>query len=73
MKNNIAFVSSIFMLCFAFACSQNLPYHINIATYNLRMDTPHDSLDSWEYRKENVNGLIRFHDFDIMGTQEGFY
>lgn len=73
MKKNIVFVFSIFLLCFVFSCTQKLPYQINIATYNLRMDTPHDSLDSWEHRKENVNGLIRFHNFDIMGTQEGFY
>lgn len=37
------------------------------------MDTPYDSLDSWEYRKDIVNGLIRFHDFDIFGIQEGFH
>lgn len=46
---------------------------LNVATYNLRLDTPIDSLNSWSHRKDNVNGLIRFHDFDIMGTQEGFH
>lgn len=45
---------------------------LNIATYNLRMDTESDSLDAWRHRKEAVKGLIRFHDFDIFGTQEGF-
>ncbi|MGS2764668.1 endonuclease/exonuclease/phosphatase family protein [Sinomicrobium sp. M5D2P9] len=43
-----------------------------VASYNLRMDTPGDSLNSWSHRKENVKGLIRYHDFDIFGTQEGF-
>lgn len=46
--------------------------HLNIATYNLRMDTPHDGGNSWVHRKEMVKGLIQFHDFDIFGTQEGF-
>lgn len=46
--------------------------NLNIATYNLRMDTERDSLDAWKHRKETVKGLIRFHDFDIFGTQEGF-
>lgn len=45
---------------------------INVATFNLRMDTPQDSLNAWKHRKEMVKGLIRFHDMDILGTQEGF-
>ena len=45
---------------------------LNIASFNLRMDTPKDSLNAWPNRKEMVKGLIRFHDFDIFGTQEGF-
>lgn len=45
---------------------------LNIATFNLRMDTPKDSANAWPNRKEMVKGLIRFHDFDIFGTQEGF-
>lgn len=45
---------------------------INIATFNLRQDNPNDSADAWPHRKEMVKGLIRFHDFDIFGTQEGF-
>ncbi|MDR1403503.1 MAG: endonuclease, partial [Tannerellaceae bacterium] len=45
---------------------------LNVATYNLRMDTPHDGPNAWPNRKEMVKGLIRFYDFDIFGTQEGF-
>ena len=45
---------------------------IRVATFNLRMDTPRDSLNAWPNRKEFVKQLIRFHDFDIIGTQEGF-
>ncbi len=45
---------------------------LNIATFNLRMDTPSDGVNAWPNRKEMVKGLIRFHDFDIFGTQEGF-
>lgn len=43
-----------------------------IATYNLRMNTPSDSLNAWPNRKENVKALIKFHEFDLFGTQEGF-
>jgi len=45
---------------------------IRVATYNLRMDTPNDGVNVWKNRKENVKALIRYHDFDIVGTQEGF-
>lgn len=44
---------------------------ITIATYNVRYNNPGDSLNSWPNRKENVKALIRFHEFDIFGTQEG--
>ncbi|MPM69940.1 hypothetical protein SDC9_116888 [bioreactor metagenome] len=54
-------------------CSQAAKdFTMNIATYNIRMDTEADSLDAWQHRKEMVKGLVRFHDFDIFGTQEAF-
>lgn len=43
---------------------------MNVATFNLRMDTPKDDENAWPKRKEMVKGLIRFHDFDIFGTQD---
>lgn len=45
---------------------------LTVATFNLRMDTPDDGENAWTHRKKLVNTLIRFHDFDIFGTQEGF-
>jgi endonuclease/exonuclease/phosphatase family metal-dependent hydrolase len=45
---------------------------LNVATFNLRMDTPSDGKNAWPNRKEMVKGLIKFHDLDIIGTQEGF-
>lgn len=44
---------------------------LNVATYNLRYNTVADSLNAWPYRKEQVKSLIRYHGFDIFGTQEG--
>lgn len=45
---------------------------LKVATFNLRMDTPKDGDNAWSHRKEIVKGLIRFHDLDLIGTQEGF-
>ncbi|MBW7893083.1 MAG: endonuclease/exonuclease/phosphatase family protein, partial [Chitinophagaceae bacterium] len=44
---------------------------LTIATYNLRFNNPNDGINAWPNRKEDVKALIRFHDFDIFGTQEG--
>lgn len=46
---------------------------LRVASYNLRYDNPGDSLNNWKYRKEVVGGLIKFHDFDIFGSQEGLH
>lgn len=69
----ILFLFPLFCSLILVSCSLNAKdFTVNIATYNLRMDTERDSLDAWKHRKEMVKGLIRFHDFDIFGTQEGF-
>jgi endonuclease/exonuclease/phosphatase family metal-dependent hydrolase len=36
------------------------------------MDTRADSLNAWSFRKDKVNALVRYHDLDIVGIQEGF-
>jgi len=55
------------------ACSKQEDLVLRVVTYNIRMDTRADSLNAWEYRKDKVNALIRYHDFDLVGTQEGFH
>ncbi|MDI9880609.1 endonuclease/exonuclease/phosphatase family protein [Flectobacillus longus] len=45
---------------------------LNVATYNLRLNTAGDGINAWPNRKEEVKKLIRYHEFDIFGTQEGF-
>jgi endonuclease/exonuclease/phosphatase family metal-dependent hydrolase len=44
---------------------------IEVATYNLRYNNPGDGPNAWPARKEMVKALIRYHEFDILGTQEG--
>ncbi len=45
---------------------------IIVATYNLRYNNAGDGENAWPNRKEHVKALIRFHEFDIFGTQEAF-
>ena len=69
MKNFIlALVCSFVCL----ACGGQDDLVLRVATYNVRMDTPADSLNAWTYRKDNVNAMVRYHDWDVFGTQEGF-
>ena len=44
---------------------------INIATYNLRLNTASDGPNAWPQRVDAVKALVRYHEFDILGTQEG--
>lgn len=50
------------------ASAQNL----RVSSYNIRMNRANDGVNNWDLRKDKVNELIRYHDFDIVGVQEAF-
>lgn len=43
---------------------------IRVMTYNIRFDYPKDGENQWEFRKERLASLIRFHQPDLIGIQE---
>lgn len=45
------------------------------ASFNMRYANPHDSIagNGWGQRLPYIAQLVRFHGFDIWGSQEGFY
>jgi endonuclease/exonuclease/phosphatase family metal-dependent hydrolase len=46
--------------------------HLNIATYNLRYDTPKDSVNHpWKKRFPMIASIIKKYNFEIFGIQEG--
>ncbi|GHB59694.1 endonuclease/exonuclease/phosphatase family protein [Persicitalea jodogahamensis] len=66
--------TSIFFL-FLILCAMQTTYSqsntpINVASYNLRYNTPNDGVNAWPNRKEMVKSLIQYHEFDLFGTQE---
>ncbi len=63
----------LFSLCCFYLVAQK--HTMNVATFNLRYDSKEDSIDGngWKQRYPVAAQLIRFHDFDIMGTQECFH
>jgi len=42
-----------------------------VATYNLRLDLASDGPNAWPQRKAMVMAMIRYHGWDLFGTQEG--
>ncbi len=43
---------------------------LDVMTFNIRLDVASDSLNSWQYRKDNVAEMIRYYAPDILGMQE---
>ncbi|HJV61867.1 MAG TPA: endonuclease/exonuclease/phosphatase family protein [Albitalea sp.] len=44
---------------------------IEVATYNLRLNLAQDGPNAWPHRRDAVKALIRYHGWDLFGTQEG--
>ncbi|MDO9551874.1 endonuclease/exonuclease/phosphatase family protein [Rhodonellum sp.] len=45
----------------------------NIATYNIRFDSPNDHGNLWKDRSPHLFSQVKFHKMDIIGTQEGMH
>ncbi|WP_276373306.1 endonuclease/exonuclease/phosphatase family protein [Chryseolinea sp. H1M3-3] len=43
---------------------------IKVMTYNIRLDTPNDSINQWPKRDHKVYALIKKYDPDLIGLQE---
>jgi endonuclease/exonuclease/phosphatase family metal-dependent hydrolase len=64
----------MFLACILLLLSLQLEAQsLRVATYNVRVDIRSDSANAWNMRMPYLTGLIRFHDFDLFGTQEVFH
>lgn len=50
--------------------AQVLKQPLNVMTFNIRFDTPDDSLNAWPHRRALAVSTIRFHKADVVGMQE---
>ncbi|MFD1771870.1 endonuclease/exonuclease/phosphatase family protein [Sphingobacterium suaedae] len=50
-----------------------LAQDLTVASFNIRLKTTSDTGNLWDDRKMALTNLIKFHEFDIFGIQEGFY
>jgi len=65
-------VKSLLLIALLFIATLSLKAQsFNVASFNIRYDNPKDSGNLWVNRAPIVSNLIRFHDFDIFGIQEG--
>lgn len=71
IRNNILIVLLLLMGTIG-SLSAKGKNEMRVASFNLRMNTPKDGENAWPNRTKMVNELIRYHDFDIFGTQEAF-
>jgi endonuclease/exonuclease/phosphatase family metal-dependent hydrolase len=46
---------------------------VKVMTYNIRLDTPVDSINQWPKRTQKVFDLIKKYDPDILGVQEAIH
>jgi endonuclease/exonuclease/phosphatase family metal-dependent hydrolase len=60
-------------LLFTFSFSNLMAQTLNIATYNIRFDSRSDEGNLWEDRSPHLINQIKFHQMDIIGTQEGMH
>jgi endonuclease/exonuclease/phosphatase family metal-dependent hydrolase len=67
-------MKTIVILCMSLLCIPAVAQRENgmrVGSYNLRYGSADDGINSWPHRKENLKALIRYHDIDVCGTQEG--
>ena len=63
----------IFFTFLVFIGKLSIAQTYTTGTFNIRLDTETDKENQWKNRAAVVSQLIEFHDFDIVGTQEGFH
>jgi len=71
MKKNI--LPILLALLASLAASRTWAQEMNVASYNIRYKNSGDAGNLWDDRKQALTDLVKFHEFDIFGTQEGLF
>jgi endonuclease/exonuclease/phosphatase family metal-dependent hydrolase len=76
MKISNKFIAVIFFFCICLVFGNLLGYaqkpdnNLRVMTFNIKYNEPRDGENAWEYRKQKVADVIRFHKADVVGLQE---
>jgi endonuclease/exonuclease/phosphatase family metal-dependent hydrolase len=63
------FIFAISIFC-KFDCNAKSPSKMRIATFNIRLDTPVDGINTWSLRKDSVCQFMQKNNLAIFGLQE---
>ncbi|WP_242918501.1 endonuclease/exonuclease/phosphatase family protein [Pontibacter liquoris] len=63
------FLLSLILFCYCAGISN--AQKLTVGSYNIRFDNQSDTGNLWVNRAPAITALIRYHDFDVFGTQEG--
>lgn len=68
----LTIVTIVFLISSAdFSFSQNKnDKSVRVMTFNIKYNEPRDGENAWEFRKQKVADVIRFHKADLVGVQE---
>ena len=66
-------VLMLIFVAMAILAPESLAQNLKIATYNIRFDNPNDTGNLWKDRSPHIFNLLRFHQVELFGTQEGLY
>jgi len=61
-----------FLLSIVIATTLNAQ-DLHVMTFNIRYDTPADSLNAWPHRRDNAATQVLFHDIQLLGVQEALH
>ncbi|HET9431504.1 MAG TPA: endonuclease/exonuclease/phosphatase family protein [Chitinophagaceae bacterium] len=64
MKSGLL-LSILLFVFFSIRCQD-----LNVMTFNIRLNTPADSMNAWPFRKDKVNSQVIFHKVHVLGVQE---
>ncbi|MHA4895946.1 endonuclease/exonuclease/phosphatase family protein [Pedobacter sp. PWIIR3] len=72
MKLSILLKSTLLSFLLLTFVSEAFSQQINVATYNIRYKNGGDKRDGngWDLREPVIAAMVKFHDFDIFGSQE---
>ena len=66
-------IKNVCVLLFMFFSFSLAAQDLSVMSFNIRYNTPADSLNAWPYRKDKVASQILFHEAHIIGVQEALH
>lgn len=66
----ILFTMLALLMAISITFAKNADKEMNVASFNIRMDTSQDGDNQWSNRKDLAANVIKFYNVDIFGAQE---